>query len=120
MAAMQTTDYYAFGVPIYAGLMVAEWGVARRRGQPTLSFSDSVSNVGAGMGAIAVVLALGPVFLGLYHWAPRNLALVHWEPGSWVRWALALVLAQLVHYPHHRLVHPVAARWVILGVHHTP
>ncbi len=117
---METTAYYAFGVPLYALLVVAEHLRARRRGRSTLSFADSFGNVGAGLGSIVVGLFLGPILLALYDWAFRTFAVVRWPDGSIACWILALVLADFGHYWHHRLDHRVAACWAVHGVHHMP
>jgi sterol desaturase/sphingolipid hydroxylase (fatty acid hydroxylase superfamily) len=117
---METTAYYAFGVPLYALLVLAEWARARKRGAPTLAFAPSFGNLTAGLGSIVVGLALGPALLLLYSFAFDRFALVHWEKGSIVEWVLAIVLADFGHYWHHRLDHRVAACWAVHGVHHMP
>jgi sterol desaturase/sphingolipid hydroxylase (fatty acid hydroxylase superfamily) len=117
---METTAYYAFGVPLYVALVVVEWIVARRRRHPTLSFAESIGNVSAGFGTIVLGLFLGPVLLALYDFGYDHLALVHWPKGSWVCWLLAIVLADFGHYWHHRLDHRVALCWAVHGIHHQP
>jgi alkylglycerol monooxygenase len=117
---LETTGYYAFGVPLYFSLMAAEYFIARRKRAPTLSFADSVGNISAGLGAIVVGLFLGPILIALYDWGYAHFALVKWPKGSWVPWLLAVVLADFGHYWHHRLDHRVAACWAIHGVHHMP
>lgn len=120
MAAMETTAYYAFGLPLYLGLGAAEWALARRRGAATVPFAPSFGNVSAGLGTIVLGLFLGPALILLYEWALRHLALVRWPEGSLVPWVLAVVLADFGHYWHHRLDHRVAACWAVHGVHHMP
>ncbi len=115
---METSAYYPFGLPLYVLLLVVEWVVARRRGRPTLSFAPSVSNVSSGVGSIVMGLFLGPMWLALYAWGAQTFALFHWRDGSWIPYALALVLADLAHYWNHRMDHRVAACWAIHGVHH--
>ncbi len=117
---METTAYYAFGVPLYAMLVVVEWWLARRRRHPTLSFAPSVGNITAGLGSIVVGLFLGPALLLLYAFGESHMALVHWPKGSPVTWVLAFVLADFGHYWHHRMDHRVAACWAVHGVHHMP
>lgn len=117
---METTAYYAFGLPLYAGLVLAEHWRARARRAPTLSFADSFGNLSAGLGAIVIGLFLGPILLLLYDWAFTRFALVRWPEGSIAPWALAIVLADFGHYWHHRLDHRVAACWAVHGVHHMP
>src|SRR5579883_1512155 len=120
MRQLETTGYYAFGVPLYFSLVMVEWLRARRRGRQTLSFADSVGNISAGLGAIVVGLFLGPALIALYEWGYAHLALVHWEAGSFIPWVLAVLLADFGHYMHHRLDHHVAACWAVHGVHHQP
>jgi sterol desaturase/sphingolipid hydroxylase (fatty acid hydroxylase superfamily) len=117
---METTAYYAFGVPLYAGLIAAEFLLARRRGAPTLPFAPSFGNLSAGLGTIVFGLFLGPALILLYEAALGRVALVRWPEGSLVPWILALVLADFGHYWHHRLEHRVAACWAVHGVHHMP
>jgi alkylglycerol monooxygenase len=117
---METTAYYAFGVPIYVLLVVAEWALAKKRRAATLTFATSFGNVSAGLGSIVVGLFLGPVLLLLYSFAFHTFSLVHWEKGSPWTWILAFVLADFGHYWHHRLDHRVAACWAVHGVHHMP
>jgi alkylglycerol monooxygenase len=120
MKAMETTAYYAFGVPLYLLLIWIEARRARARGMPVLTLPESVGNLSAGLGTIVLGLFLGPVLILLYDWAFRHAALVHWSAGSWVPWLLALVLADFGHYCHHRVDHRVAACWAVHGVHHQP
>lgn len=117
---METTAYYAFGVPLYALLVVVERIRARRAGRQPLAFAPSFGNISAGLGSIVVGLFLGPALLLLYSWAEHTFAIVHWDKGSLVPWLLALVLADFGHYWHHRLDHRVAACWAVHGVHHMP
>ena len=117
---METTAYYAFGVPLYVLLVVIEYVLARRRKHPTLSFAPSASNVMAGFGTIVLGLFLGPLLIMLYAFGASHLEVVHWPKGSPVTWVLALVLADFGHYWHHRIDHRVAAFWAVHGVHHMP
>ncbi len=117
---METTAYYAFGVPLYVMLVVVEWWLARRRRHVTLSFAPSVGNITAGLGSIVVGLFLGPALLLLYAFGESHIAVVHWPKGSPITWVLAFVLADFGHYWHHRMDHRVAACWAVHGVHHMP
>ncbi len=120
MAQMETTAYYAFGVPIYVAIVATEAWILRRRGRNTLSFAPSFGNLSAGLGAIVVGLFLGPALIFLYDTGFSRLALVRWAPHSIVPWILAIVLTDFAHYVHHRLDHRVAACWAVHSVHHQP
>jgi alkylglycerol monooxygenase len=120
MKAMETTAYYAFGVPLYLLLIAIEARRAKARGMPSVTLPASVGNLSAGLGTIVIGLFLGPALILLYDWAFRNFALVTWSEGSWQPWVLALVLADFGHYWHHRFDHRVAVCWAVHGVHHQP
>ncbi len=121
MSQLETTAYYAFGIPLYLALMGAEHVAARRRGRPTASFPETIGNLSAGLGAIVVGLFMGPLLILLYDTAYTRFALVRWGPSTRVLpWVLAVVLTDLSHYWHHRVDHRVAALWAVHGVHHQP
>src|SRR3954467_2309779 len=118
--AQETTAIYAFGVPLYLGLIALEARAARKRGRPTPELPESIGNLSAGLGTVVLGLFLGPILIGLYLFGLSHLALVHWRPGAWPPWVLALVLADFGDYWHHRFDHRVAACWAVHGVHHQP
>lgn len=118
--AQETTAYYAFGVPLYLGVLALEARRARARGLETLRLAESLGNISAGLGTIVIGLFLGPALLALYGFGLRHLALVSWQPGAWQPWLLAWVLADFGHYWHHRVDHRIAACWAVHGVHHQP
>ena len=120
MKAMETTAYYAFGVPLYFLLIWIEARRAKKRGMPVISLPVSINNLSTGLGTMVIGLFLGPALILLYDWAYRNFALLNWSEGSWQPWVLALILADFGHYCHHRFDHRVAACWAVHGVHHQP
>lgn len=117
---METTGYYAFGMPLYLLLFLVERARIRRQGGATAAFPQIFGNLTAGFGTIVIGLFYGPFLLLIYEFTRRHFALVHWPERAWQPWVLALVLADLGHYLHHRLDHRVAACWAVHGVHHMP
>ncbi len=120
MKAMETTAYYAFGVPLYLLITWVEARRAKARGMPTVTLPEGVGNVSTGVGTIVLGLFLGPALILLYDWGYRHLALVHWPDNAWQTWLLALILADFGHYCHHWFDHHVAVCWSVHGVHHQP
>ena len=110
--ARETTAYYAFGVPLYLGLIALEAHRAGRLGKPRVELAESIGNFSAGLGTLVIGLFLGPALIALYGFGLSRFALVHWSRGAWQPWALALLLADLGHYWHHRLDHSRAAAHV--------
>jgi alkylglycerol monooxygenase len=118
--AQETTAFYAFGVPLYLGLIGLEARRARQRGVPVATLPESIGNLAAGLGTVVIGLFLGPALIALYDFGLRHLALWRWEPGAWQPWLLAWVLADFGHYWHHRMDHRVACCWAVHVVHHQP
>ncbi|MGC4086669.1 MAG: sterol desaturase family protein [Polyangiaceae bacterium] len=118
--AQETTAYYAFGVPLYLGLIAWEARRASALGKPRVELPESIGNFSAGLGTIVIGLFLGPALIALYQFGLSQFALVPWAPGAWQPWLLALVLADFGHYWHHRWDHRIAACWAVHGVHHQP
>ncbi|MBL8684155.1 MAG: sterol desaturase family protein [Myxococcales bacterium] len=117
---METTAYYAYGLPIYIAILLIERRVMLRKGERAITFATAFGNLSAGFGTIVIGLFLGPVLIALYLWALKTFALVRWPSGSLGPWVLAFVFADFGHYWHHRMDHRVAALWAVHGVHHMP
>lgn len=118
MTRLDSTGYYALGVPFYLVMLLAEWWLAHRRGQRVYRLGESVGNVSAGVGELVLGLFYGPLLVALYDFGYAKLALFHWKEGSAIPWLLALFGADFGYYLYHRAGHRVAAFWAIHGVHH--
>lgn len=118
MTRLDSTGYYALGVPFYLVMLLAEWWLARRRGQRVFRLGESVGNVSAGVGELVLGLFYGPLLVALYDFGYAKLALVRWPEGSAIPWLLALLGGDFGYYLYHRAGHRVAAFWAIHGVHH--
>jgi len=116
---VDTTAYYAIGIPLYIALFGVEVVVARARHHATPQFASSLSNVCTGLGAIVVGMIVGPLLVALYTWAHRHFAIIEWTDW-WTPFVLALVLGDLANYWRHRFEHRWAVLWAVHGVHHSP
>lgn len=117
-ADLDSSGYYALGIPAYLLLLFGERALARWRGVERTPFGRAIGNISAGLGALVVGLFLAPLLIGLYLWGFDHLALVEWAPGSWVPWVLAFLLGDLGYYLNHRAGHRFGLLWTIHGVHH--
>lgn len=113
MGNLETTGYYALGIPVIFVVILVELSIARR----SFGFAETLSNLSAGLGTLVIGLFVGPWVFALYEYAHGQGALVDWQ-GSWIRWPAALLLADLCYYLHHRAGHRLAFLWTIHGVHH--
>ncbi len=124
MSDLETTGWYAVGIPIIAATIAIEWALARRRegprsasGAPAFGFAEAISNLSAGLGTLLIGIFVGPILFAGWE-AVHALAPFPWDGGSLWRWPAALALADLCYYLWHRAGHRFALLWAIHGVHH--
>ncbi len=118
MGRLETSGFYALGIPLYLALIAIEVATARRRGRSIYGFANTIGNFSGGLGGVILGLFIGPWLIALYDFTFENFALVRWPEGSWVPWLLSLFLADMCYYWYHRAGHRVAGLWAIHGVHH--
>lgn len=118
MGQLDTSGYYALGIPAYLALMGVEALHQRRRGEPVYPIARTIGSLSTSLGAVVVGLFLGPLLVGAYDYGLEHIALIRWREGSWVVWVLAIVLSDFCYYLHHRAGHAVGALWAIHNVHH--
>jgi len=116
---VNTTAYYAIGIPVYIVLFGVESVIARARHHATPSLAGSLSNICTGLGAIVVGMVVGPVMVMLYSWAYHHFAVIAWADW-WTPLIVALVLGDLANYWRHRFEHRWAVLWAVHHVHHSP
>src|SRR4051812_733282 len=106
--AQETTAIYAFGVPLYLGLIALEARAARKRGRPTPELPESIGNLSAGLGTVVLGLFLGPILIGLYLLGLPPLALGLGGRGGGRPWGWAWWWAAFGHYGPPLFDHPLA------------
>src|SRR5438128_73150 len=116
MTRLETTGYYALGVPFYLLMLGAEWWLARRRKMKVFRLAEAIGNVSAGVGELVFGIFWGPVVIALYDFGYDRCALVHWP--SWFSWVLAIFGGDFGYYLYHRASHKVGGFWAVHGVHH--
>jgi sterol desaturase/sphingolipid hydroxylase (fatty acid hydroxylase superfamily) len=120
--ALETSTYYALGIPLYGLLMAGEHWLGRRRGQVVYRLADDLGNLACGMGQILMGLFLGPLMLWLYTYGfeLRVVSLAELPGGERgpVVWGLSLVLVDLCYYFYHRAGHRLRVLWTVHQVHH--
>ena len=117
---LDSTGYYALGIPAYLILLVVEHRWARARGAPGYRCAPTIGTLSTGLGEVVIGLFLGPYLVFLYEWAFEGFALVRWPEGSLTPWVLAFLLGDLGYYVYHRAGHSVACLWAVHSVHHQP
>jgi sterol desaturase/sphingolipid hydroxylase (fatty acid hydroxylase superfamily) len=117
-SGLETTAYYALGIPMFAAVIGFERWVGRRRGVELFGFAETLSNLSAGLGTLLVGVLTGPWILAAYDAVQTRFAVVHWGPGSLWRWPFALLACDLCYYVYHRAGHRFGGLWAIHGIHH--
>lgn len=118
MPELDTTAWYAFGVPLYLALVAVEAALGRRRRVRVFNIPETISNLTAGLGTLLIGLFVGPYVLRAWDFVCANVAPYRWPPhGAW-RLPAALVLADFCYYAYHRAGHRFAVFWAIHGIHH--
>lgn len=117
MSGLETTAWYALGIPVVAGVFGLELALAKLRRAPIYSFAETLSNLSAGLGTLLIGVFLGPLLLAGWD-AAYALSPIPWPPDAWWRWPVALLFADLCYYLWHRAGHTFGFLWAIHGVHH--
>lgn len=115
---IDTTAWYALGIPLYALYVGLEIAIARRRPEKVFGFAETISNLTAGLGTLVVGLFAGPWVQRAWDLAHDRLAPFPWPAhGAW-KLPAAVVLADFCYYVYHRAGHRFALFWSIHGIHH--
>jgi sterol desaturase/sphingolipid hydroxylase (fatty acid hydroxylase superfamily) len=114
---LETTGYYALGLPALALVVLLEVLRARRAGKKIFGFAETISNLSAFLGTLIIGIFTGPLVYALYDGAQRRYGLIAWGDSPW-RWPFALFVGDFCYYAWHRAGHTFGALWAIHGVHH--
>ena len=118
MPDLDTTAWYAFGIPAYVLYVVVEIALAHRRREKTFGFAETISNLTCGLGTLTIGLFVGPHVQAAWDFAHDHVAPFRWPlHGAW-KLPAAVVLADFCYYVYHRAGHRFALFWSIHGVHH--
>lgn len=110
---METSSWYALGIPLFVTLLVGERLLLRRGLRDA---SDTITNLGCGLGQVVFGVFSGPLVLLLYRGFHARFAAFVLPP--WVEWPLAFVGVDACYYWMHRGNHRVRLFWLTHVVHH--
>jgi sterol desaturase/sphingolipid hydroxylase (fatty acid hydroxylase superfamily) len=110
---METSSWYALGIPLFVALLVGERLLLRRGVRDA---SDTITNLGCGLGQVVFGVFSGPLVLFLYRGFHARFAVTALPP--WLEWPLAFVGVDACYYWMHRGNHRVRLFWLTHAVHH--
>ncbi len=110
-------NYLAFAVPLFVGLMLLEFFVAKRRGKKFFNFTNSIANVNVGIAERLLDTLVTGLFFFVYDYLNRHFGIFDIKP-SIVLWVALLICTDFTWYWYHRLAHEINVFWAAHIVHH--
>ncbi|HUQ65905.1 MAG TPA: sterol desaturase family protein [Flavitalea sp.] len=110
-------NYLAFAVPLFIGLMILEFFIAKRKGKDFFNFTNSIANVNVGIAERLLDTLITGLFFFVYDYLNRHFGIFH-IPSSMLTWVALLICSDFTWYWYHRLAHEINLFWAAHIVHH--
>lgn len=110
-------NYLAFAVPLFIGLMILEFFVAKRRGKKFFNFTNSIANVNVGIAERLLDTLITGLFFFVYDYLNKKYGVFHIE-SSVIMWVALFICTDFTWYWYHRLAHEINLFWAAHIVHH--
>ena len=110
-------NYLAFAVPLFIGLMILEFFIAKRRGKNIFNFTNSIANVNVGIAERLLDTLITGLFFFVYDYLNRHYGIFHIE-SSILMWVALFICTDFTWYWYHRLAHEINLFWAAHIVHH--
>lgn len=110
-------NYLAFAVPLFVGLMLLEFFVAKRRGKKFFNFTNSIANVNVGIAERLLDTLVTGLFFFVYDYLNKHYGILDIKP-SIILWVALLICTDFTWYWYHRLAHEINVFWAAHIVHH--
>lgn len=110
-------NYLALAVPLFLGLMLIEYMIARKKGKKFFIFTKSIANINVGIAErLLDTLVIGSFYL-VYDYLQRHYGIFDIKP-SLLLWIALLIATDFTWYWYHRLAHEINIFWAAHIVHH--
>ena len=110
-------NYLAFAVPLFIGLMILEFFIAKRRGKKIFNFTNSIANVNVGIAERLLDTLITGLFFFVYDYLNKHYGIFHIE-SSILMWVALFICTDFTWYWYHRLAHEINLFWAAHIVHH--
>jgi len=110
-------NYFAFAIPLFLLLMLAEMLGARKRPQSYFHHPETIANISVGIAERLCDLFVAGLFYQLYDHLQKRYGLFHIR-STFGYWIILLVATDFLWYWYHRLAHELNILWAVHVVHH--
>lgn len=110
-------NYLAFAVPLFVGLMVLEFFIAKKRGKNFFNFTNSIANINVGIAERLLDTLITGLFFFVYDYLNRHYGMFDIRP-SLLLWVALFISTDFIWYWYHRLAHEINLFWAAHIVHH--
>lgn len=107
----------AFAVPLFIGLMLLEYFIARKKKLQYFNLHNSIANISIGIAERLCDVLVTGAFYFVYDGLQKRYGLFNIKPGVFL-WVLLLLCTDLLWYWYHRLAHEINILWAVHVVHH--
>lgn len=110
-------NYLAFAVPLFIGLMILEFFVAKKRGKKFFNFTNSIANINVGIAERLLDTLITGLFFFVYDYLNKQYGIFQIE-SSILMWVALFICTDFTWYWYHRLAHEINLFWAAHIVHH--
>lgn len=107
----------AFAVPLFIGLMLIEFLIARRKKLAYFNLHNTIANVSIGIAERLCDILVTAAFFFVYDYVQKRYGMFNIKPGL-LLWILVLLCTDFLWYWYHRLAHEINVLWAVHVVHH--
>ena len=110
-------NYLAFAIPLFIGLMILEFFVAKKLRKKFFNFTNSIANVNVGIAERLLDTLITGLFFFVYDYLNKHFGIFEIK-SSLLMWVALLVCTDFTWYWYHRLAHEINLFWAAHIVHH--
>lgn len=106
-----------FAIPLFVGLILAEYAIAKKKGLPYFNLHSSIANISIGIAERLADVFIAGIFYFVYDTVQKKYGLFNINSGIFV-WILLFLATDFIWYWYHRLGHEINVFWMAHIVHH--
>jgi sterol desaturase/sphingolipid hydroxylase (fatty acid hydroxylase superfamily) len=107
----------AFAVPLFIGLMLIEYLIAKKKKLQYFNLHNSIANVSIGIAERLSDVLITGMFYFVYDYLQKRFGIFQIKPGVFL-WIVLLICTDFLWYWYHRMGHEINLLWAVHVVHH--